>query len=238
MVDPQGTHQPPHRDRWLLSYADLLTLLFSLFVVLFASAYHDRKHAHDVSVAVKQAFEGKPPPAPHQNSLNDVQATLHQHLGADIQSGKIRVSLESRGLVVQLNDASFFASGDDRVRPESYATIGEIAQVLVPLPNLITVEGHSDATAIHSSRFQDNWELSAARGVAVVRQLTNDLGLAPNRLSVTAYADTRPRSDNSSEDGRAQNRRVDIVILSETKTNPEAQPNPEAQTNSEAKPSK
>ncbi len=207
---------PPHRDRWLLSYADLLTLLFSLFVVLFASAYHDRKHAHEVSLAVKQAFEGKPAP-PQKGGLADVQAAMQQRLGAEIQSGKIRVSLETRGLMVQLNDASFFASGDDRVRPESYATIAEIAQVLVPLPNRITVEGHSDAAAIHSSRFRDNWELSAARGLSVVRQLTNDLGLAPNRLSVTAYADTRPRSDNSSEDGRAQNRRVDIVILSEIK---------------------
>ena len=208
----------PHRDRWLLSYADLLTLLFSLFVVLFASAYHDRKHAHEVSVAVKQAFEGKGATAVEKDGLRAVQSAIHDRLGAEIQSGKIQVSLASRGLVVQLNDASFFASGDDRMRPESYAAIAEIAQVLAPLPNLIAVEGHSDATAIHSSRFRDNWELSAARGLAVVRQLTDDLGVSHDRLSITAYGDTRPRSDNASEDGRAQNRRVDIVILSETKS--------------------
>ncbi len=211
---------PPHRERWLLSYADLLTLLFALFIVLFASAYHDKKRSneasHEMSAAVKQAFEGQPRSEPGE--LRGIEAKLQESLGADLQSGKIHVSLEARGLVVQLNDASFFASGDDRVTAESYATIGKIAQVLAPLPNFVAVEGHSDATAIHSSRFRDNWELSAARGLAVVRQLTNDLGLSPSRLSVTAYADTRPRSDNASVDGRAQNRRVDIVILSETKT--------------------
>jgi chemotaxis protein MotB len=84
----------------------------------------------------------------------------------------------------------------------------------VPLSNSISVEGHSDAVAIHNSRYADNWELSSARGTALLRYLTKKFDIAPQRLSVAAYADTRPLADNASIEGRAQNRRVDIVILS------------------------
>ncbi len=210
---------PEGRDRWLLSYADLLTLLFALFVVLFASAY-GRKMEVKAPLVLKQApSQPKPLPAPAitapAKELSKVNELLQRQLEQAIQSGKVETRFESRGLVIELSEASFFLPGDDRMQPETRASLGEIARAVGTLPNRIAVEGHADSAVIHNSRFTDNWELSAARSLAVVRYLTHELQISPNRISAAAYAETRPRSDNSSPSGRARNRRVDIVVLGE-----------------------
>ena len=199
----------PGHDRWLLSYSDLLTLLFSLFVVLFASARVPKPAP--VVLKPPRVKIVTSPVAPVQE-FDTLQHVLNEKLSGAFSSGKVEMSMESRGLVLQLRDASFFLSGDDQIRPECYSTIGEIAAAVAPLPNAISIEGHADAAAMHGSRFKDNWELSAARGLSVIRYMTQMLGVPAERLSAAAYADTRPRADNDSEVGRAQNRRVDIVI--------------------------
>jgi chemotaxis protein MotB len=190
-------------QRWLLSYADFLTLLFALFAVLFASAYTHKK-------AVPAALPVVAPPAP----LAPTRNLLLDRLSSEIRAARVEIVPETRGLVIVLKDASFFQPGDDEILPESYPAINEIARAIAPLSNSISVEGHADAVAIHNSRFTDNWELSSARGAALLRYLIRSFDIAPQRLSVAAYADTRPLADNASPEGRAQNRRVDIVILS------------------------
>ncbi len=191
------------QERWLLSYSDLLTLLFSLFVVLFASAHVPKKA---IPVVVHT------PPAPPVPELARLETVLRERLRDALSSRRVEMTMESRGLVLQLRDASFFLSGDDRIRPDSYAAIDDIGAAIAALPNAVSIEGHADAAVMHGSRFKDNWELSAARGVAVIRYMTSALGIPPDRLSAAAYADTRPRAANDSAEGRAQNRRVDIVI--------------------------
>lgn len=198
-------------DRWLLSYSDLLTLLFSLFVVLFASAHVTPKVVPRVAAKPAPIIAPIPVIPPNQD-LTKLQSILSERLSEVLTSGKVEMTMESRGLVLQLRDASFFLSGDDQIRPECYTTIGDIATAIQPLNNLISIEGHADAAVMHGSRFKDNWELSAARGLSVIRYMTQMLGIPPERLSAAAYSDTRPRADNDSEAGRAQNRRVDIVI--------------------------
>jgi chemotaxis protein MotB len=216
--DLQASHH-----RWLLSYADLVTLLFSLFVVLFSSAYVGQKKSADIAKGVRDAFGehspaiaiSKPLKLAVDPALAPVKNLLEDRLKQAIESGKTEIRIESRGLVIRLKDVSVFKPGDTGINPEAHQIIDRIARAIAPLPNLITVEGHSDATAIHNSRFRDNWELSAARGVSMLRYLSETYGIPPQRLSATAFADTRPLSDNTSATGRAQNRRVDIVILSE-----------------------
>jgi chemotaxis protein MotB len=229
-LEPNEDIQASHH-RWLLSYADLMTLLFSLFVVLFSTAYAGQKKAEAISKGVREAFGEravvKPvaavalpkPPAPSDvpddPGLVPVKDRLNDLLKLAIESGKTEVQLESRGLVIHLKDVSFFPPGESDIRPEAYEIIQQIASVVEPLPNLIAVEGHSDGIAIHNSRFRDNWELSAARSVSMLRYLSDRYNIPQARMSATAFGDTRPLSDNISVEGRAQNRRVDIVILSE-----------------------
>jgi chemotaxis protein MotB len=123
--------------------------------------------------------------------------------------------------VVSLREASFFASGNDIVYPGAYSSIEKIAQAIRQLPNPVRLEGHTDSVPIHNSRFRSNWELSAARGIATLELLTSRFGVPPGRMAVAGYAETVPLESNDTEEGRARNRRVDVVILSESGAEPE-----------------
>lgn len=251
---PPPSHE--NHDRWLVSYADFITLLFAFFVVMFASTQADKGKAKAVSESVKDALEhgqfsntlstvlgrGKhenskapsnpervklsenlpaqtapasqvlrPPPADLAKSL----ATLERGLDGELKSGKIGLKLEARGLVVSLREATFFASGDDAVAPGSEAIVAKIAAEIQGFGNPVRLEGHTDSKPIHTSRFRSNWELSAARSIAMLELLQQKFGIAPERLSVAGYAENAPVDSNDTEEGRAHNRRVDMVILSD-----------------------
>jgi len=253
--EPHANH-----ERWLVSYADFITLMFAFFVVMFASAQTDHGKASRVSESVRKALEegrvtsalssilggtvddkGKgnammkgpggakavpkdappPSPPPPPANLNSSQQFLQNALKQEIQHGQLSISLEQRGLVVSLRAASFFASGDDTIYPGAYDSIRKIAEAIQQLPNLVRLEGHTDAVPIHNSRFRNNWELSAARGIAMLQLLQSRFGVPENRMAIVGYAETAPRESNGSEEGRAHNRRVDIVILTESGARPE-----------------
>jgi chemotaxis protein MotB len=117
--------------------------------------------------------------------------------------------------VVSLVQAAYFPSGEDRIFPEAYGSIEKVAEVIRKLPNPVRIEGHTDSVPIHNSRFRSNWELSAARSIRMLELLANRFGVPRERLAIAGYADNIPVSPNDTEEGRAQNRRVDLVILSE-----------------------
>jgi chemotaxis protein MotB len=116
-------------------------------------------------------------------------------------------------LVISVREASFFASGDDALYPGTYPTIQKIARVIAGLPSQVRLEGHTDAVPIHNSRFRSNWELSAGRSIAMLELLVSRFDIPQGRLAVAGYADTVPLESNDTDQGRAHNRRVDIVIL-------------------------
>jgi len=238
-------HEHPNHDRWLVSYADFITLLFAFFVVMFATAQSDKSKAKDVSTSVRDAFEhgqlssavsnvlhGKPgvnrmgnlpakngpenPPPPSQApaDLSKSLGTLQGGLDTELKSGKVQLKLEGRGLVISLREAAFFASGDDGVAPSSLPIIAKIAAVIQPLPNSVRLEGFTDSIPIHNSRFRNNWELSAARSIAMLEVLRDRFQIPSSRMAVAGYADNAPADTNETEDGRAHNRRVDLVVLS------------------------
>ena len=126
----------------------------------------------------------------------------------------MRVSLEARGLVVSLQQATFFPSGEDAIDPATYPSLEKVATAIRQLPNPVRLEGHTDAMPIHTTRFRSNWELSAARAIAVLDLLTGRFQVPVQRLAVAGYAETIPIASNETEQGRSRNRRVDIVILS------------------------
>jgi chemotaxis protein MotB len=255
---------PDNHDRWLVSYADFITLLFAFFVVMFASSQADRTKVKAVSESVKEALEHgqfsaaisvvlgrgkhenskpptnpdrvaksenlppKPPPPPPQQpaDLTKSLATLQNGLDAELKSGKIGLKLEPRGLVISLREAAFFASGDDTVAVASVPILAKIAAEIQRFGNPVRLEGHTDSVPIHNSRFRSNWELSAARSIAMLELLQQKFGIAPERLAVAGYAENAPADTNETEEGRAHNRRVDLVILSAEALKSEPAPAP------------
>jgi chemotaxis protein MotB len=142
---------------------------------------------------------------------------LNKQLEEEIQEHKVELRLEPRGLVVSLRESAFFPSGTDRLAPDSGPILQKIAEVIATLPNAIQLEGHTDSIPIHTSRFRSNWELSCARGIALLDAMTEDFGLDRERFSVVGRADTVPVASNDTPEGRSRNRRVDLIIVASLK---------------------
>lgn len=223
----------PSPDRWLISYADFITLMFSFFVVLYAVAQSDRAKAKDLSDSVQLAFGGRAailrprPAAAKPASLQPVSsgaasgsrdalapsyADLKQQLNQEIEEGKMQVRMDARGIIISLHEKSFFPSGGDAIYPSAFDSMAKVATVIRDLPNPVLLEGHTDSVPIHNQRFRSNWDLSAARSIAVLQFFEARYGIAPQRFAVAGYADNLPVAGNDSDEGRSRNRRVDIVI--------------------------
>ncbi len=245
-------HSDAHEnhERWLVSYADFITLLFAFFVVMFASSQTDKSRAKQISEAVEKALEngksiGVPPAvakilggtvddkgqgnaqmrgpggaqrAAKEAPLEDVLElapslkSLSAELKDEIASGKVEVSLEPRGLVVSLKQTAFFPSGTDLIEPATYPILAKLADALNAVQNPLRIEGHTDSQPIHTARFRSNWELSAARSIAMMELLTTRFHVDRMRIGIVGFADTSPEDSNDTPEGRARNRRVDIVI--------------------------
>jgi chemotaxis protein MotB len=243
--------EPAHHgstERWLVSYADFVTLLFAFFVVLYAHSNTDSRKAQQLAQSFRDAVGdqglrnalarliGQTPTLPPQANIKDPlklpistqelagpgstsalllpsMDRMKKDLSKEIQDGRLEIRMERRGLVISLRESSFFPSGDKTVLPAARNTLGLIVESLRPLPNSIRLEGHTDGVPIHNARFQSNWELSAARSIALMELFTEDLALPRERLSIAGFADTAPVATNETSEGRARNRRVDIVVL-------------------------
>jgi chemotaxis protein MotB len=118
-------------------------------------------------------------------------------------------------LVLSLRQATFFPSGEDSIDPKTYPIVGKIAQTIRELPNPVRLEGHTDAIPIHTARFHSNWELSAARSIGMMELLSGQFEVPPQRMAIAGYAETVPLDTNDTAEGRAHNRRVDVVILNQ-----------------------
>lgn len=128
-------------------------------------------------------------------------------------SSSIKMNIDERGLVISIQDTVFFNSGKAELQPTAKGVLDKVARIIYTLPNAIRIEGHTDNVPIKTSEYPDNWRLSTDRAVTVLMYLKNNFGFNSDRLSAAGYGEFHPRADNSTEAGRAQNRRVDIVIL-------------------------
>ena len=231
------------QDRWLVSYADFITLLFAFFVVLYAFAKADQKKQMQVSAAIDSAFrslsiapslagnrpdDGTQSPvskAPGelatelvsekgvQADLERIRRDLQKRLSAEIVHHTVSIELGRDGLVISLREAGFFNSGNAIPRPETEATLHQIGESLAGTPYDVRVEGHTDIVPIHNSEFDSNWELSSARATHIARLLLQMSTIPPEQLSAAGYAEYRPIASNNTPEGRAANRRVDLVVM-------------------------
>lgn len=225
---PRSHSGGANHERWIISYADFVTLLFAFFVVLFATSSADMAKARAVAESVKAAFSEKtyaqvnPSKKPQTNTLlapprEDLSATealLRKQLQDEIRKGQIELRRESRGLVISFKQAGIFNSGEASVKDSALPAMAKLATAMEQIPNQVRLEGHTDNQPISNDQFKNNWELSSARSIAFLQIITGKFHMPMDRLAVSGYADVVPIADNSTEAGRARNRRVDVVILS------------------------
>jgi chemotaxis protein MotB len=236
----QREEESDDKDRWLVSYADFITLLFAFFVVMYALSSVNEGKYRVLSNALFNAFgigPGKPlgeaeiPTSstlprplgnrPYNNEalrretehLTHVARAIQQVLAPLVDQGKVRVTQTPRGVTVEINASVLFAPGDAKLSEDSSEALRAVAAVLKADDHVLRVEGHTDSTPIHNALFPSNWELSAVRASSVVR-LFIDSGIDEKRLTAVGYAATRPVGSNETPEGRLRNRRVAVMILS------------------------
>lgn len=227
-------------ERWLVSYADFITLLFAFFVVLYAFARADQKKQTEVVQAIDKALhtpasasssaaEDTEPaatavageewltPMEVKYDLNRIEHDLSLALAKQIASKTVALEMGRDGLVISLREAGFFDSGSATPKPAAVATLRAIAARLSATPYNLRIEGHTDNVPIHTAQFASNWELSAARATSIAELLLEMKAIAPERISAAGYAEYHPVASNATAAGRAENRRVDLVVLPQTK---------------------
>src|SRR5713226_4699014 len=232
-----GGHE--NAERWLLTYADLITLLMVFFVVLYSMSSADSTKFKAISVALQQAFNldvlkgqaatsigdaASTPPAAVDTLINDSQVPQVSRLQSKIQavvdgvaqSPDVSVSIDKEGVVIRLSGSYLFDSGRAELKPNSLSILDAVSAELRIQSNDIRIDGHTDSTPIDSPRYPTNWELSVARALAVTRHLTESDALPSGRLMAAGFGEFRPLVPNDTHDHRAMNRRVEIHLLSST----------------------
>jgi chemotaxis protein MotB len=238
-------------ESWLIPYADLLTLLLALFIVLFASSQIDAQKFQQIARSFNSALTGgtgvleypspiekeqlesllkedqnnKPHPKMSQKEyeqLREIQEKFNKYISKNHLSGELSTALTEEGLLVTVANDVLFDSGSADVKPEYRQLAQKISNLLVMSPpRSIVVSGHTDNVPIHNAKFASNWELSVMRAVNFMKLLLENKKLDPRLFSAKGYGEFKPVASNSTPEGRMKNRRVEILIM----------PNEPAQTN-------
>ncbi|HVN48892.1 MAG TPA: flagellar motor protein MotB [Bacteroidota bacterium] len=220
-------------DRWLLTYSDLITLLLGLFVILYGMSKIDTEKYGQVVAALGGVFGRETAGvlngndhvmpggvSPLQAERNRILSTLEKALGGTQKQGLVTFSQNERGVTVHLMEALLFNSGSADLKSSSYKILDTLGSIIKRLPNDIRIEGHTDDVPIHTDRFPSNWHLSVNRAVNTGYYMLNQYGLNAEKVSVVGYAEYRPLVPNTSEENRARNRRVDIIIVTNVVNRP------------------
>lgn len=224
-----------NHERWLVSYADFITLLFAFFVVMYSISSVNVGKYRTVSESIKAALNPvvSPPSTPTPLTLSTNKAALTapdspgskevvvrklrnlvKSIKASPQMSLVRVVEKVNGdIVITIPDQLLFNSGEAAVRPEALRFLEGLGAAILELDRHTRVEGHTDNVPIRTAQFASNWELSAARAVMVVRVLSELYGVPADHLAAVGHAETRPVTANSDAEQRAKNRRVEVVIL-------------------------
>lgn len=222
-----------NQERWLLTYADLITLLMIFFVLMYTISNVNSKKFAQLSASMSQALLGQNSghfigesqgPTPINDtfakknkaeleSMKKAQNEIEKLVKDQGLAGKVEVSQMDRGLVISLKEALLFNSGSADITPNAKDIVVKVGKILVRMSNQIRIEGHTDNLPIHNQIYPSNWELSTTRATNVVKLLINQVGFSPQNLSATGYGEYRPIVSNNTNLNRATNRRVDIVVL-------------------------
>lgn len=224
-------HDATGMMRWLLTYADLITLLMAFFIVMYAVSSVDVGKYRALAHSLRGALAGNSfVELPLQGMVAE-EDTL-EGVGREVAGALAQMGLEGqgavfrteRGVVISLYGAVLFDLGRADIRPDAQPVLDRVAEALRRVPNYVSVEGSTDDLPINSALFPTNWELSVRRATTVVRYFVERHGLEPRRFLAVGYGEYQPMFPNDTEANRARNRRVDIVVLSRSpfpRTRPE-----------------
>lgn len=236
MKKKKKEHHEEHADEtWLLPYSDMLTLLLALFIVMFAMGKTDQAKLQKMSQSFQTIFSGGSGIAnqsggiivPTENAgssskmsnaeietdkMENVKKQLEKEIQDSGYSDKAKVILDKEGLQIAIQDVVIFNSGDANVLQGSEPMLNQIATSLMNLNNNIRITGHTDNIPINNAKFRSNWDLSSMRAVNVMNFMLS-AGMNPNKMSIQAYGQYQPKYDNSTQEGRAKNRRVEIFVI-------------------------
>ena len=219
------------RDRWLLSYADLVTLLLACFTTAYAAAQAAPPQQPATATTASLASVGDtsavvPNPTivalPLEKDVTTAKRSVRNAIApivvAAIGGSHVEFVEDHRGLVISLPESATFPTGSAALTTDAKAFLATLADALRSTDALVRVEGHTDDVPLNGGRYGTNWELSTARASAVVLFLISEGSFAPERLSAAGYGEFHPRVPNASPEARARNRRIDIVILESSGT--------------------
>lgn len=227
-----------NHERWLVSYADFITLLFAFFVVMYSiSSINEGKYKilsetltgvfsqPERSIKPIPVGDERPRTTEPDNSMVDEASTeqiaastlqniaesIRDAFGGLLQSDQLKVRGNELWIEIELSSGLLFPSGDALPNDMAFEIIEKIAKILAPYGNPVHVEGFTDNQPIRTAQFPTNWELSAARAASIVRMLAMD-GVDPSRMAAVGYGEFQPVADNATAEGRARNRRVVLVV--------------------------
>jgi chemotaxis protein MotB len=240
-VAKKKVHAEEHADEtWLLPYSDLLTLLLALFIVMFAISSVDKEKFERLSQQLHVVFAGgsgmsssdgssvipmlpsggKAPSEAgvskaeaEEDKMIEIRKKIEEEITSEGYSEKVRVGLGKEGLEISIQDVALFQSGEAEVLRSVSPLLLHISKLLAGLDNPIRIAGHTDNVPIQTAKFQSNWDLSAMRAINVMNFLTDQGGLDPERFSIQGYGQYSPKYDNATAEGRAKNRRVEIILI-------------------------
>lgn len=230
-------HEEHISEGWLIPYADLLTLLLALFIVLFASSNVDQTKLEKMSQSFNQVFSGGTsvfqastasnsdinrtnntdttanPRTYELAKLDELKEQVNEYIKQNGLQDEIEATINSSGLVLTIQDRALFSMGEATLDAEARAVARSISGILEQAGNReIVVSGHTDNVPINTARFPSNWELSSARATAFMRGLLTNDTLNPSQFTLASYGEYKPIATNSTPEGRAKNRRVEVLI--------------------------
>lgn len=224
------------KSSWLDTYSDTITLLLTFFVLLYSMSTVDAEKVRQISQAFNEIMNGKSADSILEYDLYDGQVPIiggdsdkddsdidinQQATYQDIKefvdkndlSSYLDIIQDERGVILQLRDNILFETGEATLKSDALVILDKISALISTLPNNVNVEGHTDNVPINTDEFPSNWELSSARAVNVVRYFIDNKGQDASRFTAESHADTEPITDNDTTEHRAENRRVNILIV-------------------------
>ncbi len=225
-----GADEHENLERWLLTYADLITLLLAFFIMMYTFSKQDAQKYNEVTAHLKSIFSGGSGIAKKGNLEGKLPVDLQMQAGSNAMieerikqefreiadenglKNNITVFTDARGVVVRIMDKAFYDEGKADLKQGAKNALDKIIPIMKDIKNHIRIEGHTDDTPISKGEFKSNWELSVRRATEVVRYIVEKGPIAPDRVSATGYAEYRPIVSNDTAENKALNRRVEIII--------------------------
>ena len=214
---------PEDTERWLVTYADLISLLMIFFVVMFASSEISKDKLLSISESLRRALNKEAQTAsavgisilsnPTRETITSASEAIQEAARAFGIDKSVSFSTDERGTIISIVDSVFFDPGQIKIKPKVQRLLKDVAQFCKDTDAQVIVEGHTDNNQISSEEIPSNWELSALRATQVVRFFIGSVGFEPRKISASAYGDTRPLELNTTAANRARNRRINIILV-------------------------